>query len=128
VKSGSASDPLGQQGHVSLGAARGAENSSRDDSYQVVLLIHGIRTEADWGPMVRSKLEVAGQIEVIPIKGCQDKHRTAIAGCLLSIRFGLNGLASITSSAKLDGAGNALHVPSTLSRATRVRAIGGTVG
>jgi pimeloyl-ACP methyl ester carboxylesterase len=38
------------------------------DAYQVVLLIHGIRTQADWGPMVRSKLEVPGQIEVIPIK------------------------------------------------------------
>jgi pimeloyl-ACP methyl ester carboxylesterase len=36
--------------------------------YQVVLLIHGIRTMADWGPMVRSKLEVPSQIEVIPIK------------------------------------------------------------
>jgi pimeloyl-ACP methyl ester carboxylesterase len=36
--------------------------------HQVVLLIHGIRTEADWGPMVRSKLEVPGQVEVIPIK------------------------------------------------------------
>ena len=36
--------------------------------YQVVLLIHGIRTQADWGPMVRSKLEVPGKIEVIPIK------------------------------------------------------------
>jgi hypothetical protein len=38
------------------------------DGYQVVLLIHGIRTQADWGPMVRSKLEVPGQIHVIPIK------------------------------------------------------------
>jgi hypothetical protein len=38
------------------------------DAFQVVLLIHGIRTEADWGPMVRSKLEVPGRIEVIPIK------------------------------------------------------------
>jgi pimeloyl-ACP methyl ester carboxylesterase len=38
------------------------------DGFQVVLLIHGIRTMADWGPMVRSKLEVPGQIEVIPIK------------------------------------------------------------
>ena len=38
------------------------------DGYQVVLLIHGIRTEADWGPMVRSKIEVPGQIEVIPIR------------------------------------------------------------
>ena len=36
--------------------------------YQVVLLIHGIRTQADWGPMVRSKLEVPDKIEVIPIK------------------------------------------------------------
>jgi DNA-binding MarR family transcriptional regulator len=38
------------------------------NGFQVVLLIHGIRTEADWGPMVRSKLEVPGQIEVIPIR------------------------------------------------------------
>jgi tetratricopeptide (TPR) repeat protein len=38
------------------------------DEYQIVLLIHGIRTQADWGPMVKSKLEVPGQIEVIPIK------------------------------------------------------------
>ena len=38
------------------------------DGFQVVLLIHGIRTQADWGPMVRSRLEVPGQIEVIPIK------------------------------------------------------------
>ena len=37
------------------------------DGFQVVLLIHGIRTQADWGPMVRSKLEVPGQIVVIPI-------------------------------------------------------------
>src|SRR5262249_41372205 len=35
------------------------------DEFQVVLLIHGIRTQADWGPMVRSKLAVPGQIEVI---------------------------------------------------------------
>ena len=34
---------------------------------QIVLLVHGIRTEAHWGPMVRSKLEVPGQIVVIPI-------------------------------------------------------------
>ena len=38
------------------------------DGYQIVLLIHGIRTQADWGPMVRSKLEIPGQIEVVPIK------------------------------------------------------------
>ena len=31
---------------------------AESESYQVVLLIHGIRTEADSGPMVRSKLEV----------------------------------------------------------------------
>jgi len=41
---------------------------STEKEYQVVLLIHGIRTQADWGPMVRSKLEVPGQIEVIPIR------------------------------------------------------------
>jgi hypothetical protein len=38
------------------------------DGFQVVLLIHGIRTQADWGPMVQSKLEVPGRIEVIPIR------------------------------------------------------------
>ena len=38
------------------------------DGFQVVLLIHGIRTQADWGPMVRSRLEVPDKIEVIPIK------------------------------------------------------------
>jgi hypothetical protein len=38
------------------------------DGFQVVLLIHGIRTQAEWGPMVRSKLEVPGLIEVIPIR------------------------------------------------------------
>ncbi|WP_165248070.1 hypothetical protein [Paludisphaera soli] len=38
------------------------------DGFQVVLLIHGIRTQAHWGPMVASKLEVPGQIEVIPIR------------------------------------------------------------
>lgn len=38
------------------------------DGFQVVLLIHGIRTQADWGPMVASKLEVPGQVGVIPIK------------------------------------------------------------
>jgi hypothetical protein len=38
------------------------------DEFQVVLLIHGIRTQADWGPMVKSKIEVPGQIQVIPIK------------------------------------------------------------
>jgi hypothetical protein len=43
------------------------QNESPTD-FQVVLLIHGIRTEADWGPMVRSKIEVPGKIEVIPIK------------------------------------------------------------
>ena len=34
----------------------------------MVLLIHGIRTQADWGPMVRSRIEVPGQIEVVPVK------------------------------------------------------------
>ncbi|APW58787.1 hypothetical protein [Paludisphaera borealis] len=43
-------------------------SSSGVDGNHVVLLIHGIRTQADWGPMVRSKLEIAGRIEVIPIK------------------------------------------------------------
>jgi hypothetical protein len=38
------------------------------DGYQAVLLIHGIRTQADWGPMVRSRIEIPGEIEVIPIK------------------------------------------------------------
>ncbi len=38
------------------------------DGNQIVLLIHGIRTQADWGPMVRSKLEIPGQVEVVPIK------------------------------------------------------------
>jgi hypothetical protein len=35
---------------------------------QIVLLIHGIRTQAEWGPMVRSKIEIPGQVEVVPIK------------------------------------------------------------
>jgi hypothetical protein len=46
----------------------GSSQTEAVDAFQVVLLIHGIRTQADWGPMVRSKLEVPGQIEVIPIK------------------------------------------------------------
>ena len=50
------------------GGSLGGEITSRDDGYQVVLLIHGIRTQADWGPMVQSKLEVPGQIDVIPIR------------------------------------------------------------
>lgn len=37
-------------------------------SLQVVILIHGIRTEAEWAPMVQSMLEVPGKIKVIPIK------------------------------------------------------------
>jgi hypothetical protein len=67
-KPGSTSEPIGQPGHVPQGVALEGGISSQNDSYQVVLLIHGIRTEADWGPMVRSKLEVPGQIEVIPIR------------------------------------------------------------
>ncbi|WP_165248052.1 alpha/beta hydrolase [Paludisphaera soli] len=51
---------------VELGAA--TPSSGEVDGYQVVLLIHGIRTTANWGPMVRSKLEVPGQVEVIPIR------------------------------------------------------------
>ena len=52
---------------------KGLRSYDKDDAgffltFQVVLLIHGIRTQADWGPMVLSKLEVPGQIEVIPIK------------------------------------------------------------
>jgi hypothetical protein len=43
-------------------------STDRVGRYHVILLIHGIRTQADWGPMVKSKLEVPGQIEVIPIK------------------------------------------------------------
>src|SRR5271166_4684228 len=43
-------------------------SSSDVDGNQMVLLIHGIRTQADWGPMVRSKLEIPGQVEVVPIK------------------------------------------------------------
>ncbi len=35
---------------------------------QTVVLIHGIRTEADWQDMVVAKLQEAGKIEVIPIK------------------------------------------------------------
>jgi pimeloyl-ACP methyl ester carboxylesterase len=35
--------------------------------YQVVLLIHGIRTHAEWQGMVREMIAVPGQIEVIPI-------------------------------------------------------------
>ena len=46
----------------------GLSTSENVDAFQVVLLIHGIRTQADWGPMVRSKLEVPGNIEVIPIR------------------------------------------------------------
>ena len=46
----------------------GEETSSRDDSYHVVLLIHGIRTQAEWQSMVKAKLEVPGQIEVISIR------------------------------------------------------------
>ena len=38
------------------------------DGFQVVLLIHGIRTQAEWRAMVRTKIAVPGQIEVIPIK------------------------------------------------------------
>ena len=68
MKPGSTSEPIGQPGHVPQGVALEGGISSQNHSYQVVLLIHGIRTEADWGPMVRSKLEVPGQIEVIPIK------------------------------------------------------------
>ena len=67
-KPGSTSEPISQPGHVPQGVALGGGISSQTDGYQVVLLIHGIRTEADWGPMVRSKLEVPGQIEVIPIR------------------------------------------------------------
>jgi len=35
---------------------------------QVVLLIHGIRTQADWQPMLVEILEETGKIKVIPIK------------------------------------------------------------
>ena len=50
------------------GQTAGSSGAGDMDGFQVVLLIHGIRTQADWGPMVRAKLEVPGQIEVIPIK------------------------------------------------------------
>jgi len=46
----------------------GPSTNENGDAFQVILLIHGIRTQADWGPMVRSRLEVPGKIEVIPIK------------------------------------------------------------
>lgn len=40
----------------------------RRPTKQVVLLIHGIRTRAEWQGMVRSVLEVPGRREVVPIK------------------------------------------------------------
>jgi len=52
----------------SVGSSTAPSATEAVDGYQIVLLIHGIRTQADWGPMVGSKLEVPGQIEVIPIK------------------------------------------------------------
>ena len=64
VQSPPADSPLSP----SVGPATAPSATEAVDRYQVVLLIHGIRTQADWGPMVRSKLEVPGQIEVIPIK------------------------------------------------------------
>ena len=36
--------------------------------YQIVLLVHGIRTQAEWQAMVREKIAVPDKIEVVPIK------------------------------------------------------------
>ncbi len=48
---------------------------------QVVLLIHGIRTQADWQPMLVEILEETGKIKVIPIKyGYFDPFRFWLPG------------------------------------------------
>ena len=49
-------------------AGAGQSESGVGGDYQVVLLIHGIRTQAEWQAMVREKIAVPGKIEVIPIK------------------------------------------------------------
>jgi pimeloyl-ACP methyl ester carboxylesterase len=52
-------------------AVSGSRSPRKGDTvgeFQVVLLVHGIRTHADWAPMVKSMLEAPGRIEVIPIK------------------------------------------------------------
>jgi hypothetical protein len=64
VSSGNSSPPISPFGE----AKTALSETEVADGYQVVLLIHGIRTEADWGPMVRSKLETPGKIDVIPIR------------------------------------------------------------
>lgn len=43
------------------------ETVTEQTDLQVVLLIHGIRTQAEWQQMVAKKLEVAGKIKVFPI-------------------------------------------------------------
>src|SRR3954471_10104571 len=51
------------------GASDEAATTGRPDTgFQVVLLIHGIRTQAEWQPMVRDVISVPDRIEVVPIK------------------------------------------------------------
>jgi len=39
----------------------------QETEYQIVLLIHGIRTHGEWEPMVKEKLNVPGRVIVYPI-------------------------------------------------------------
>jgi pimeloyl-ACP methyl ester carboxylesterase len=91
--------------------ADGAATAGQLGDLQVVLLIHGIRTHAEWQAMVREAVAVQGQIEVVPIKyGYFDVIRfwfpfwtrsRPIARVELQIRVALRKYREIHHQAKL---------------------------